>query len=165
MTPTNLAETLAIQFNYCAWTVKTNLDGISHEESLSVPPGGNSVNWVLGHVVKARLGCLAMLDIPPVLDPARLDRYERGGAPLVDPAEAMELDVLLAAYNDAQAPILEGLTKMTAEQLNAPAPFSPGDNPHETVGTLLAGLAFHEAYHLGQLGVQRRMLGRTGGIK
>ncbi len=35
----------------------------------------------------------------------------------------------------------------------------------ETIGSLMAGMAFHEAYHCGQLGVLRRMAGAEGIIK
>jgi len=165
MTPTNLAETLAIQFNYCAYTVKKNLAGIGHQESLTVPSGGNSLNWVIGHVVNARLRCLAMLDMAPTFDPGRLTAYTGGDIPPPDPADAVELDTLLTAYTDAQAPLLEGQAKMTPDRLEAPARLRPDGDPDETVGSLLAGLAFHEAYHLGQLGVQRRLLGHSGGVK
>ncbi len=32
----------------------------------------------------------------------------------------------------------------------------------ETVGTLLAGLVFHDAYHVGQTGLLRRIAGHAG---
>ena len=56
------------------------------------------------------------------------------------------------------------LGKATVEQLAGEAPFSPTGNPNETVGSLLASIAFHEAYHLGQTGLSRRLLGKTGAL-
>ena len=35
----------------------------------------------------------------------------------------------------------------------------------EAVGSLLAGLLFHEAYHVGQTGVLRRLIGMDGALK
>jgi hypothetical protein len=32
------------------------------------------------------------------------------------------------------------------------------------IGTLLASIAFHEAYHLGQTGLSRRLLGKPGAL-
>ncbi|MBU1676531.1 DinB family protein, partial [bacterium] len=54
---------------------------------------------------------------------------------------------------------------LTEDRLDEPAPFSPGNDETETVGSLLAGLAFHESYHCGQLGLLRRLLGKDGVIK
>jgi uncharacterized damage-inducible protein DinB len=39
------------------------------------------------------------------------------------------------------------------------APFSPSGNPKETVGSLMGVLAFHEVYHVGQVGMLRRWAG------
>ena len=51
------------------------------------------------------------------------------------------------------------------ERLTEPAPYSPGDNPNETLGTLLHLIAFHQAYHVGQLGLGRRLIGKVGGVQ
>ena len=48
MTGNDLAK--MYEFSYGA--INRNLDGLSHEESLVIPePGGNCLNWVLGHIV------------------------------------------------------------------------------------------------------------------
>lgn len=57
-----------------------------------------------------------------------------------------------------------GTRRLTAQHLSAAAPFSPTGNSDETVGTLLASIAFHEAYHLGQTGLSRRLLGKAGAL-
>ena len=56
------------------------------------------------------------------------------------------------------------LCVVTDEALAAEAPFSPTDNPDETIGSLLAGLSFHEAYHAGQIGLLRRIVGKQGAL-
>jgi hypothetical protein len=48
--------------------------------------------------------------------------------------------------------------------MSEPAPYSPGDNPDETLGSLLYLIAFHQAYHVGQLGLCRRLAGKSGGV-
>src|SRR5262245_20389268 len=48
------------EFSYSA--LFRNLEGITHEESLVQPQtGGNSLNWVLGHIVANRNRLLPML--------------------------------------------------------------------------------------------------------
>jgi uncharacterized damage-inducible protein DinB len=78
------------------------------------------------------------------------------------PEKALPLPELVAAFNASQEPVLEGLRALTPEEAAKPAPFSPTNNPSETVGTLLALSVFHEAYHAGQVGILRRMSGRAG---
>jgi hypothetical protein len=58
-----------------------------------------------------------------------------------------------------------GLAGLPPESMDRPAPFSPTGNPKETVGSLLAAFAFHEAYHVGQTGILRRVIGREGVVK
>ena len=61
--------------------------------------------------------------------------------------------------------LLEGLSEVPDETWSSPAPPRPGGDPDETIGTLLTFLVFHEAYHVGQLGVIRRALGYEGVIR
>jgi uncharacterized damage-inducible protein DinB len=49
--------------------------------------------------------------------------------------------------------------------MDEPAPFSPTNNPKETVRSLLATVFFHQAYHVGQTGLLRRIAGKEGAIK
>ena len=165
MTPKTLADTLAIQFRYTQWVVNANLKDVDGDQYFRAPdPAGNCLNWVLGHMVSARNGCLAMLGQDPVIAPETIDRYQRGSAPVAGPDGAVPPTELLDAFNRAQNPLLAGLSALTDEALAAPAPFSPNDDDDETAGSLLAGLLFHEAYHAGQLGVIRRTLGIDGAI-
>jgi len=45
------------------------------------------------------------------------------------------------------------------------APYSPFDDPQETLGSLLGFLLLHQAYHAGQIGLLRRVAGLEGAIK
>jgi uncharacterized damage-inducible protein DinB len=58
-----------------------------------------------------------------------------------------------------------GLADVQAETLGRPAPASPTGNPDETIGSLLATILFHQAYHSGQTAVLRRLVGKPGAIK
>ena len=78
--------------------------------------------------------------------------------------EAKSWDTLVEQFRALRKPIEEGLEAITDEALAAEAPFSPTDNPDETIGSLLAGLSFHEAYHAGQIGLLRRIVGKQGAI-
>lgn len=143
-----------------------NLKDVTQEESLAQPtPAGNCLNWVVGHLVCIYNNALPLFGQANVVDPATLRRYDRGSAPITDPAEAMELRELISIWDQVHARVDAGLAAMTPEVLEQPAPFSPSDDPNETVGSLVATVLFHQSYHVGQTGVLRRISGHEGAIK
>jgi hypothetical protein len=143
-----------------------NVDGITHAESLQSPQcGGNCLNWVVGHLDCVNEQCLGLLGQPAVLGGAVLGRYERGKPELHEAAEALPLEKLMHAWDEQWARIDAGLAALAPEKLDAPAPFSPRNKSDETIGSLLAVLMFHQAYHTGQAGLLRRMAGKEGAIR
>jgi hypothetical protein len=148
-------------------TVKTNLDGITHEESLVQPqPGGNCINWVLGHLLSIYNQALPLLGQQPVTDPSTIERYKRGSAAISAPGEARRFEQLMAEWDETVKRVDAGLAGLTAEVLERPAPAGagptePGDKVRQTLSTLL----FHQGYHAGQTGVLRRLVGKAGAIR
>ncbi len=146
--------------------VRRNTEGLSEEESLIQPqPEGNCMNWVVGHLLRVYESVLPALGQEPVLEPGGFDRYKRGSHPVKSADEAMELAALMAAWDEAARRVDAGLAELTVERLDEKAPFSPGNNPNETVRTLLTTVLFHQAYHAGQTGLLRRIAGKPGAIK
>ncbi len=159
-------EVLRQQARASQRVVEINLQGVTHEEGLIQPsPGGNCLNWVLGHLIWAYNGALPLLGQEPVMDKDAVKRYARGSSPITDPAEALDLQALLDGWKEASKRMDAGLAGLTQEVLDRPAPNSPTGNPNETVRTLLTTVAFHQAYHAGQAGILRRLVGKEGAIK
>jgi uncharacterized damage-inducible protein DinB len=157
---------LRTQFTFDHYVIKKNVEGLTHEDSLKQPqPGGNCLNWVLGHIVATRRGVLELLGKENALPGEELDRYKRHSAPVVDPQDALPIEEILDALDRSQEAVLSGLEELEQETLNRPVPKSPFGRDDETVGSLLAGLAFHEAYHVGQTGILRRLAGYPGAIQ
>lgn len=148
-------------------TVKINLDGISHEESLVQPhPGGNCVNWVLGHLLSIYNQALPLLGQQPATDPATIERYKRGSPAIGNPGEARRFDQLMAEWDETVKRVDAGLAGLTAEALERPAPSGAGPSePGDKVRQTLSVLMFHQGYHAGQTGVLRRLVGKAGAIK
>lgn len=145
--------------------VQLNVDGITQEESLIRPaPGGNCLNWVVGHLLATYDQMLPLLGQKPVMEEGALQRYARGTPPLENPAEALDLQVLLTAWNDANDRVDAGLAGVTPELLDKPVSKSPSNNPNETIRSLLPTVLFHQAYHAGQTGILRRIAGKPGAI-
>ena len=160
-----LARFLTIQFRYTSYVFTANLEGLSDADALRQPePAGNCINWVAGHVVSSRAGIVQLVGGTLPFAAADYKRYKRATGPLTATDEAIPLARMLADFAATREPLAAGLAALDDTRLAGPAPFSPGNNPDETVGTLLVGLAFHESYHTGQLGVLRRLAGRAGVI-
>ncbi len=160
------AETLIIQLNYNLNLAKMNCAGVTEEQALIQPqPGGNCLNWVMGHVTATRNSFLSMLGSEPLWTAEEKATYDRGSAPITGPGVGLTIERIMADYEASQQPIIKGLQAMGPEQFAAKAPFSPMNDENETVGSLLAGLLFHEAYHVGQTGVLRRLTGQEGALK
>ncbi len=147
--------------------LRMNVDGLTQEDSLIQPqPGGNCLNWVVGHLVRTYNNLiLPLLGEEPVLGKDVLKRYDRGSTELHEASEALPLEELLAAWDETTNRVVAGLATMTPEALDAPAPFSPRKNPDETVRSLLTIVMFHQGYHCGQTGLLRRMAGKEGAIR
>lgn len=146
--------------------VRRNAEGFSEQESLIQPqPEGNCLNWVVGHLVHIYDSILPMLGRDPVMEAERTKRYERGSAPLREGNEAVGTAELMTAWDEAAKRIDAGLAELTTDRLDDKAPFSPSNNPNETVRTLLTTVFFHQAYHAGQTGLLRRIAGKPGAIR
>jgi len=147
------------------WVVQQNADGLTQENSLIQPePAGNCLNWNVGHLLHVYDQILPMLGQTSVLGVDTLQRYGRGTAPLQNAAEALDLARLMTAWDEAAQRMEAGLETLTAEALDQSAPWSPTNNPEETVGSLLSIVFFHQAYHTGQTGLLRRMAGKEGAM-
>jgi uncharacterized damage-inducible protein DinB len=138
--------------------VARTLDGLSDEEIWQSPPGGgNPIGWILGHVAEYRTVLLSRLGTPLQTEwPARL--FARGsvrGDRSVYPSRA----AIESTWNATHAAMRDAFAAITDERLSAPATSElPGVR---TLADQIAFGAFHESYHVGQMGYVRRQLGHT----
>jgi len=162
--PSPIVGPLAGQFGFSQWAIDFNLEGISDEEALILPqPGGNSINWIAGHIITGRQGFLKAFDRPAIFEGETVGSYRRGTKPAEEmPVALSKLREMLVQSHQA---LLDLISTLDDEALAQKAPFSPGNNPAETVGSLLGKLVVHESYHGGQLGMARRLIGKAGAIQ
>lgn len=149
---------LRSQLRTSSWFLDQALRDITHEESLRPTATGQTLNWLVGHLADARNGALAVLSGHGAWPHAELAVYKRGAASLTGD-KALPLDELARRFASVQDALLQQLSELTDERAAQKAPYSPGNNPNETVGSLMGVLAFHEAYHVGQIGMMRRLAG------
>lgn len=143
--------------------VNRNCEGITHEESLIPPqPDGHNFNWILGHMVSTRNGILELLGKKPLYDKTKFSIYSPKG---FVPEKAVNIKELQNSFNALQRELLNGIESATTEKLQQPASFLPNKESGQTVRSLLETILWHEAYHAGQLGIIRRVVGKPGVIK
>ena len=154
----DLRDVLTMNFRNNHWVLMKHAEGWSHEESLMrAGAGGNTFNWVLGHVVASRNDIFALLGEPPVWSEADAAPYVRGSHELA-PAMARQLSAILADLDRSQERLTARLERLTAAELAA----AHGDS---ALGKQLTFLQFHETYHVGQTGLLRRLAGKEGVIR
>jgi hypothetical protein len=159
-------QALRTQLGISGLVLMRNAEGITHEDSLKHPEmGGSCMNWVVGHLNRARAQLVLLLGKDAPFSPETFAMYHGGPKAPFDPDKAVRFEQLLEQFGTFERPIQEGLQSITAERMAEKAPFSPAGRPDETVGSLLATFAFHEAYHVGQSGVLRRVAGRPGVLR
>jgi len=155
-------DVLLQQLQMVDYVLKANAGDLSHEESLVQPKAdGNCLNYVLGHMVAIRCHFLRGFGASAPWTSEEGAVYDRNAPPLTDPAKARPLSEIWAALEQTTQGMTEVISKFTPAQLAQKAPFSPVDNPDETVGSLASAFVFHDAYHAGQTGLLRRVVGRA----
>jgi hypothetical protein len=157
------SQTLTALFRLNSWVAQANLAGVTHEESLMrAVPDGTHINWIVGHVVGTRCRVLPVFGQASLLPADAVASY---GRPLRPESIILPFSELVDAFHQSSERLFAGLEAATEEDFAGRAPFSPGGDPAETLASLLLTCTMHEAYHLGQTGILRRVTGKDGAIK
>lgn len=152
-------EQLINNFGATVLVVKRQTDGLSHADSLLVPPfRGNCLNWVLGHIVKGRNEALQRLGAEPLWSQKTMDLYTSGSDHEFARANALPLEQLLSDLEETQ-------TRLESELKNASETLLDSEiqvGTHMTsVRARLDGLHWHETLHAGSLELLRQLAGKN----
>ncbi|MGD8396332.1 MAG: DinB family protein [Candidatus Eiseniibacteriota bacterium] len=156
---------LAKQFTFSQLVIDRNTDGMTQADSLIRPqPGGNCVNWILGHILVHRNAIHRLVGAGPAVGETESASYQRGAPPLpADGAGALEIATLLEHLRQSHQTLLQRLEALVPDALARQVEGPTGGQ--ETVAIALALLQFHESYHAGQLGILRRLTGKEGALR
>lgn len=122
-------------------------------------PAGHDARWIAGHLTITRRRLVAMAGLPP-LSTAWDAAFQRGSLPANVPDELDPAQVV-AAFHEAHRLLDSRWEALTQADLDRPLGRTLPDGS-DTIGGALRFLAWHEAYHLGQLGLLRRLAGKPG---
>jgi uncharacterized damage-inducible protein DinB len=158
----NARDLLVQQFDSIYRVIARNVEGLTHDDSLApAAGGGNTANWILGHVVNVQNGVMRIIGAPPVwesdqLELARFDHQIR------DAREAIAWDTLVERFNASHEACLAAIRSLSDEALAEKMPDPFGRDT--TRAGMLGVLVVHQCYHAGQLGMSRRAAGHKTAI-
>ena len=136
--------------------LKRNLTEVNDDLALiRMENGGNSINWLLGHMMKSRLDMLKLLGVTDADLYDRLEPYRRGRENGYLDSELLPLEELVSRWDELGEHVNSALPGVNME----------GDGgSFGTLGKAVLFYSFHEAYHIGQAGILRRAVGLEGKI-
>lgn len=153
-----MIEPLALIFKLNNTLIARSLDGLSDEDVWRQPAGsGNPIGWLVGHLTETRGHLLA--EIGERFDPGWGGLFPRGSARR-EPADYPPRAAIEAAWKATHEQMREAFAALAQERLVGP----PSRHVFPGVKTLadeIAGFAFHESYHVGQIGYIRKQLGHS----
>jgi len=140
--------------------MKNQTSGLSQEDSLIQPqPGGNCMNWVMGHLALNLTIILEILGAQIPEDLPNLDRYKMDTDPILAESEGvLDLQELVEAYSFLNKKVIDRLDQMTEDDFEEVIRFWEGKHRR---GFMAFFYFFHNTYHLGQLEFLRNLAGRT----
>jgi uncharacterized damage-inducible protein DinB len=153
------AAALKAQFDFHTRLFNNVLDGISDNEANSRNNEHvNHIKWVAGHLLNTRLEGMNRLTGGEA-DTTYAEKFARNS--VLDPTGASypPLSEIVSKWNEVSPDISGRINKLPEELLDSPA---PAQSPihDETFRGLMAFLVSHEAYHVGQLGILRKLAGK-----
>jgi uncharacterized damage-inducible protein DinB len=153
----NARDILVLQVSAVYSVIARNVEALTHADSLApAAGGGNTANWILGHVVNVQNGMMRIIGAPPVWESEQLERA-RFDHPIRDAGEAIDWDSLVERFNASREACLAALASLTEEALAERMRDAFGND--STRAGVLGILVAHQWYHAGQLGMARRAAG------
>lgn len=142
---------LVTQLDLIKRSIAMNLEGISNEESCHSTEGGNSMNWIMGHLVANSEAIFNALGLPDeIKDIKKWDALYDRGTSNVNCDNAIHLSEIMDVYNSTHDKMIKLLGETDLDEANL---------------KIVARMIFHEAYHDGQLGTLRRVIGKDSALK
>ena len=157
-----IAQTFIRLFEFNQMTMTRLLADVSHDESLrEIAPDGKCINWILGHAIFARGKLLTVLGFEPAWYKDQMAVYGGGDDGKFSVKTAKPLADLQRLLDQTLSILSETLPKI-GSALNDPCDVLPHVSEGGTVADRVGAFACHEAYHVGQIGLLRRLLGKPG---
>jgi uncharacterized damage-inducible protein DinB len=146
-------------FNGNARLLEMNAAGLTEDLASRRPASGVApAAWILGHLINTRRSILKMLGSTPPEDPVWGARYARGGSGASAHLTWAELLEVFGTIGQDLKTAIQNQDDWDRPTLN------PALGIEQPLEQVLAFLYMHECYHLGQIGIIRKLHGLPGAI-
>ena len=154
------ANSLKVQFDFQTRLFNNVIQGVSESEShIRSAENINNIKWIAGHILHYRLSTMSKLTglLP---DESYAIQFARGT--LLDMTVSYpSFDEITSKWKDSAQVISENIGKITEEVLSATTTIqSPIFNIDDTNLGFVVFLLTHEATHIGQIGLMRKIIGK-----
>lgn len=143
------AEALLSLFQLQNGIFENALDGLDDATALSRPGQVNHINWLLGHITTCRYMLAKHIGLE-LEDPNGKLYFTK----ISDLAVYANLEEIKQNWNAITLPLFNFIGSLSDAALKKEIP-----GTGNSVKSLIAFFAYHEAYHLGQIGYARKLLG------
>jgi hypothetical protein len=152
------AASLKAQFDFHTRLFNNVTEGITDQESNTRPNGHiNHIKWIAGHMLNTRLNSITKMTGGQA-DDTYMAQFGRGVS--LDPnASYPSMEEIISKWNAASPMISERLNNIPEDILASKAPVQ-SPIADDTIRGLFSFLISHEAYHVGQLSLLRKMNGK-----
>jgi len=136
--------------------IKLRIEGLTHEDTMKQLP--NCMNWNLGHIMVFRDYCLGAFNGVSGLSTTNPDEYAIYGAGserLTDSTKAVPLETLVERLTETSEKLKAAVLTLTPEKLDEM--YESHSGPQRLDDYLLFYMVVHEAVHLGQLEIGRKL--------
>jgi len=134
------------------------LEDISDEESnIRISSNLNPIKWVAGHLLNSRYIIVNILTGRP-RNEFYYSLFKRGSSNVINNTYPSILEIKEDWINISQT-LMFALRNASEESLLSPSPF-PTTNSDGTILGLVAYFGIHEDFHIGQLSVLRKLIGK-----
>lgn len=152
----NRLEPIAQNFSTGDSLFERAMSGVSNEHMHTrYDERGNSLLWIAGHITTSRYGVARLIGLP---DKCPFGELFARNAPIRSHDEYPSAKEIELAFKEMSGKLMDRFEELMPEDLEME--ISEGyPLPKNDVLHAISFLAFHEAYHIGQMGLVRRLLG------
>lgn len=152
---------LLLQFELHQKLYNNVLEGFTDKETNQRPYGDENVNhvkYLAGHLLNSQYGLMMIAGLSPEVKWNDLFAA-MGQSKAKDNFKYPAIEDIREEWNQWHEPTLKGLKQLSDHDLEKP-PLPPFDQIAATNGEFWAFLNHHQAYHIGQISILRKVFGK-----
>lgn len=154
-------QLLLIQFELHQKLYNNVLEGFTDEETNQRPYADENVNhvkYLAGHLLNSQYGLMMIAGLTPEVKWNDLFAV-MGRSKAKDNFDYPAIEEIMEEWNHWHEPTLKGLKRLTDHKLEQ-SPLPPFNRVAASNGELWAFINHHQAYHIGQISILRKVFGK-----